>query len=305
MTSFYDGDKRFDVVVRMDAQHRNSIDAISNLQLEIPGTQVGNGTGTIALGEVATIEVREGASRILRESGSRIVIVKMNLLGRDQGTFVAEAQKTVAKEVKLPPGYVLTWGGQFENSQRAAKRLMVIIPLTVLLIFSLLFWAFKSIRLASLVLGMLPFTLIGGLAALGLAGLNLSVSAAVGFIAVAGISVQNSVIMVEEVMLRIRDGETSATAFLDGAVSRLRPILMTALMAGLGLLPAALSQGIGSETNRPFACVIVGGIATGTIFMLFILPAALRLFGNFAESSEASDPTETPGTAHVESTYHA
>ena len=305
VTSFYDGDKRFDVVVRMDAQHRNSIDAISNLQLEIPGTQVGNGTGTIALGEVATIEVREGASRILRESGSRIVIVKMNLLGRDQGTFVAEAQKTVAKEVKLPPGYVLTWGGQFENSQRAAKRLMVIIPLTVLLIFSLLFWAFKSIRLASLVLGMLPFTLIGGLAALGLAGLNLSVSAAVGFIAVAGISVQNSVIMVEEVMLRIRDGETSATAILDGAVSRLRPILMTALMAGLGLLPAALSQGIGSETNRPFACVIVGGIATGTIFMLFILPAALRLFGNFAESSEASDPTETPGTAHVESTYHA
>lgn len=302
MTNFYDGDKRFDVVVRMDPQHRNSIDAISNLQLELPGTQVGNGTGTIALGDVATIEVREGASRILRESGSRIVIVKMNLLGRDQGSFVAEAQKSVAKAVKLPPGYVLTWGGQFENSQRAAKRLMVIIPLTVLLIFSLLFWAFKSIRLASLVLGMLPFTLIGGLAALGLAGLNLSVSAAVGFIAVAGIAVQNSVIMVEEVLLRVRDGETSSKAILDGAVSRLRPILMTALMAGLGLLPAALSQGIGSETNRPFACVIVGGIATGTIFMLFILPAALRLFGNFLEVSDIDDldAIDTAG-----STYHA
>lgn len=302
VTNFYDGDKRFDVVVRMDPQHRNSIDAISNLQLELPGTQVGNSTGTIALGDVATIEVREGASRILRESGSRIVIVKMNLLGRDQGSFVAEAQKSVAKAVKLPPGYVLTWGGQFENSQRAAKRLMVIIPLTVLLIFSLLFWAFKSIRLASLVLGMLPFTLIGGLAALGLAGLNLSVSAAVGFIAVAGIAVQNSVIMVEEVLLRVRDGETSSKAILDGAVSRLRPILMTALMAGLGLLPAALSQGIGSETNRPFACVIVGGIATGTIFMLFILPAALRLFGNFLEVSDIDDldAMDTAG-----STYHA
>ncbi|MDO8693661.1 MAG: efflux RND transporter permease subunit, partial [Sheuella sp.] len=191
---------------------------------------------------------------------------------------------------------------QFENSQRAAKRLMVIIPLTVLLIFSLLFWAFKSIRLASLVLGMLPFTLIGGLAALGLAGLNLSVSAAVGFIAVAGIAVQNSVIMVEEVLLRVRDGETSSKAILDGAVSRLRPILMTALMAGLGLLPAALSQGIGSETNRPFACVIVGGIATGTIFMLFILPAALRLFGNFLEVGDVDDldAMDTAG-----STYHA
>lgn len=302
VTSFYDGDKRFDVVVRMDAQHRNSIDAISNLQLELPGTQVGNGTGTVSLGDVATIEVREGASRILRESGSRIVIVKMNLIGRDQGTFVAEAQKTVAEEVKLPPGYVLTWGGQFENSQRAAKRLMVIIPLTVLLIFSLLFWAFKSIRLASLVLGMLPFTMIGGLTALGLAGLNLSVSAAVGFIAVAGISVQNSVIMVEEVLLRIRDGENIYNAILEGAVSRLRPILMTALMAGLGLLPAALSQGIGSETNRPFACVIVGGIATGTIFMLLILPAALRLFGNFVEIADANG-SKSAGDA--ETAYHA
>jgi len=302
VTSFYDGDKRFDVVVRMDAKHRNSIDAISNLQLELPGTQVGNGTGTVSLGDVATIEVREGASRILRESGSRIVIVKMNLIGRDQGTFVAEAQKTVAREVKLPPGYVLTWGGQFENSQRAAKRLMVIIPLTVLLIFSLLFWAFKSIKLASLVLGMLPFTLIGGLAALGLAGLNLSVSAAVGFIAVAGISVQNSVIMVEEVILRIRDGESSNNAILEGAVSRLRPILMTALMAGLGLLPAALSQGIGSETNRPFACVIVGGIATGTVFMLLILPAALRLFGNFVEVADVNDKQSAD---QQESTYHA
>ena len=302
VTSFYDGDKRFDVVVRVDAQHRNSIDAIASLQLDLPGTQVGNGTGTVALGDVATIEVREGASRILRESGSRLVIVKVNLIGRDQGSFVAEAQRSVAEQVKLPPGYALTWGGQFENSQRAAKRLMVIIPLTVLLIFSLLFWAFRSIRLASLVLGMLPFTLIGGLAALGLSGLNLSVSAAVGFIAVAGISVQNSVIMAEEVLLRIRDGQSSAQAIVEGAVSRLRPILMTALMAGLGLLPAALSHDIGSETNRPFACVIVGGIATGTIFMLLILPAALKLFGNFSEATDlilSDSPTQADSSSHA------
>jgi heavy metal efflux system protein len=286
VTSFYDNDKRFDVVVKIDREHRNSIDAIAALQLEIPGTQVGNGSATIALGDVASVEVREGASRILREAGTRIVIVKMNLLGRDQGSFVAEAQRKVQDKVKLPPGYELSWGGQFENSQRAAKRLTVIIPLTILLIFSLLFWAFRSLRMASLVIGMLPFTLIGGLAALGLAGLNLSVSAAVGFIAVAGISVQNSVIMAEEVIMRLRQGQSTTEAILEGAVSRLRPILMTALMAGLGLLPAALSQDIGSETNRPFACVIVGGITTGTIFMLLILPAALKLFGHFTDASD-------------------
>lgn len=286
VTSFFQQDKRFDVVVRVDEKNRNSVDALGNLQLALPGTQVGNGPGTIALGEVATVEVRQGASRILREAGSRSVIVKVNLLGRDQGSFVEEAQRVVAREVKLPPGYDLTWGGQFQNSQRATKRLMVIIPLTVLLIFSLLFWAFRSVRLASLVLGMVPFTLIGGLAALGIAGLHLSVSAAVGFIAVAGISVQNGVIMVEEVMQRVREGAEVTQAIVQGAAMRLRSILMTALMAGLGLLPAALSRGIGSETQRPFACVIVGGIVTGTIFTLLVLPVAMRLFGNFSEPGD-------------------
>ncbi|MFT3812263.1 MAG: CusA/CzcA family heavy metal efflux RND transporter [Acidovorax sp.] len=286
VTSFFEQDKRFDVVVRVAEKDRNSIDAIGQLQLALPDTQAGNGQSTIALADVAAIEVRQGASRILRESGSRSVIVKMNLLGRDQGSFVKEAQAAVAEQVKLPPGYDLTWGGQFENSQRAAKRLMVIIPLTVLLIFSLLFWAFRSISLAGLVLGMVPFTLIGGLAALGLAGLNLSVSAAVGFIAVAGISVQNGVIMVEEVMHRVRAGAEVTAAAVEGAAIRLRPILMTALMAGLGLLPAALSQGIGSETQRPFACVIVGGIVTGTIFTLLVLPVALRRFGDFSKPQE-------------------
>ena len=174
VTNLYKEDKRFDVVVRISEKNRNSIDAIGNLQLSVPGTQVGNGPGTISLSDVATIEVRQGASRILRESGSRSVIVKMNLLGRDQGSFVKEAQHAVAEQVSLPPGYDLSWGGQFENSQRAAKRLMVIIPLTIFLIFSLLFWAFRSVRLASLVIGMVPFTLIGGLAALGLSGLHLS-----------------------------------------------------------------------------------------------------------------------------------
>lgn len=293
VTGFFEGDKRFDVVVRVNAQKQGGVDAIRALQLALPNTQVGNGPGTIALGEVAAVEVRQGASRIFRESGARMVIVKVNLLGRDQGSFVEEAQRTVAARVKLPPGYTLTWGGQFENSQRAGKRLMVIVPLTALMIFVLLFWAFRSVRLAALVLGLVPFTLIGGLAALGLAGLHLSVSAAVGFIAVAGISVQNGVIMAEEVLARLRGGvgtASTARAIVDGAGARLRPILMTALMAGLGLLPAALSHGIGSETQRPFACVIVGGIVTGTLFTLLVLPAALSAFGKFSATAVKEGP---------------
>jgi cobalt-zinc-cadmium resistance protein CzcA len=294
VTSFFDADRRFDIVVRIDEAHRNSVDAVKRLQLALPNTQVGNGPGTIALGDVASIEVRQGASRIFREAGSRMVIVKVNLIGRDEGSFIAEAQRAVAERVKLPPGYRLTWGGAFENSQRATARLMVIVPLTALLIFSLLFWAFRSVRLASLVLGMVPFTLVGGLAALGLAGLHLSVSAAVGFIAVAGISVQNGVIMVEEVMTRVRDGAEVAEAVVEGAMVRLRPILMTALMAGLGLLPAALSRGIGSETQRPFACVIVGGIVSGTFFTLLALPMAIRLFGDFDDGQDDQANLVTP-----------
>ncbi|MYM26095.1 CusA/CzcA family heavy metal efflux RND transporter [Duganella sp. FT135W] len=287
-SSYFSQDQRFDVVLKMNERSRGSIDAIGELRLAVPGTQVGNGPGTVALREVADIELRQGVSRILREAGSRSVIVKMNLLGRDQGSFIDEAQRAVQDKVKLPPGYDISWGGQFENSQRAAKRLAVIIPLTVLLMFSLLFWAFRSVRLAALVLGMVPFTMIGGLAGLALAGLHLSVSAAVGFIAVAGISVQNGVIMVEEVMQRVREGTVVGLAIVQGAAIRLRPILMTALMAGMGLLPAALSHGIGSETQRPFACVIVGGIVSGTVFTLLVLPVALRLFGNFSEPGDAA-----------------
>lgn len=288
--AFYEGERRFDVVVRVAERYRNAVDALRTLQLAVPGTQAGNGPGTIALGDVASLQVREGASRILREAGARSVIVKMNILGRDQGSFVADAQQAVAQQVSLPSGYSLSWGGQFENSQRAARRLMVIVPVTGLLIFTLLFWAFRSVRLATLVLAMVPSTLVGGFAALGIAGLHLSVSAAVGFIAVAGISVQNGVILVEEVMQRVRDGAQAAQAIMEGAVVRMRPILMTALMAGLGLLPAALSHGIGSETQRPFACVIVGGIVTGTLFTLLILPLAMGRFANFSEANDEPEP---------------
>ncbi|ARU30333.1 CusA/CzcA family heavy metal efflux RND transporter [Sulfuriferula sp. AH1] len=271
INNFYEGERRFDVTLRLDKRYRDAVDDVANLQVALP-----NGAGTIALGDIARISVKQGASRISREGGGRNVSVKSNLLGRDQGSFVAEAQQRVKEQVKLPPGYHITWGGQFENQQRAMKRLKIIVPISLFMIFSLLFWAFRSVRLAGLVLMMVPFTLIGGIAGLGLAGLHLSVSAAVGFIAVAGISVQNGVIMMEQIIDLLRNGSDMSTAVLEGAVQRLRPILMTALMAGLGLLPAALSHGIGSETQRPFAVVIVGGIVSATLFTLLLLPLAFQ-----------------------------
>jgi cobalt-zinc-cadmium resistance protein CzcA len=271
--AFYEGDRRFDVTVRLKREFRDAVDDVSELPVALPG-----GTGTIPLGEIADIEVRQGPARISREAGGRMVAVKANLLGRDQGSFVAEAMEKVNAEVKLPTGYSITWGGQFENQQRAMKRLSIIVPLSVLSIFVLLFWAFRSVRFAMLVLLMVPFTWIGGLAGLALAGMHLSVSAAVGFIAVAGISVQNGVIMVERFLENIRNGQSVMDAVLEGAGNRLRPILMTALMAGLGLLPAALSHGIGSETQRPFAAVIVGGIVSATVFTLLLLPLLFPVF---------------------------
>ncbi|HEX5392379.1 MAG TPA: CusA/CzcA family heavy metal efflux RND transporter [Rhodocyclaceae bacterium] len=274
---YYEGERRFDITVRFKEASRQSAEDIAALPIALP-----NNAGTVRLGEVASVEIREGASRIARESGGRLVAVKSNLQGRDQGSFVAEAMKKVADQVKLQEGYRIVWGGQFENQQRAMKRLAVIVPASLLGIFALLFWAFRSIRFAGMVLILLPFNITGGILALGLTGLHLSVSAAVGFIAVAGISVQNGVILLEEIISQVDNGKTMFAAVVDGAVSRLRPILMTALMAGLGLLPAALSHGIGAETQRPFAVVIVGGVITATLFTLSLLPLlALRaLHGN-------------------------
>lgn len=273
--TFYDGDRHFDVTLRLDRPFRDSVDDIDELPIALP-----NGGGSIPLSEVAEVTIKQGASRVSREAGARIVSIKANITDRDQGSFVKEAMKTVKAQVKLPPGYTMTWGGQFENQQRAMKRLMVIVPLSVLLIFVLLFWAFKSVKNALLVLLMIPFTLVGGLAGLAVAGLHLSVSAAVGFIALAGISVQNGVIMVEQIKNLMREGRSVTESVIDGAVARLRPILMTALMAGLGLMPAALSHGIGSETQRPFAVVIVGGLITATLFTLLLLPLLFPLFSD-------------------------
>lgn len=271
VSTFFEDRRNLDITLRFDKPYRDSIDAVGRLPIMLP-------TGSsIPLGELASVEVKQGPTRISREAGVRMVHIKANLRGRDQGSFVAEAQRKVADAVRLPQGYSMSWGGQFENQQRAAKRLMIVVPLSLAGIFVLLFWAFRSVPRAALVLAMVPFTLIGGFGALALAGMHLSISAAVGFIAVAGICVQNGVILVEEVQANMDNGMKVREAIVEGAVVRLRPILMTALMAGLGLLPAALSHGIGSETQRPFALVIVGGIVSATLFTLLLLPTLLSV----------------------------
>jgi cobalt-zinc-cadmium resistance protein CzcA len=282
VTQFQEGTRVFDVTVRFDAAARDNAQALEHLAV---GTADGR---TVPLASLGQMLRTEGASRIAHEANERRIAIKCSVRGRDEGSFVAEAQRAVAREVTLPPGYHATWGGQFENQRRATHRLAIIVPASIVLIFILLFSAFGSVRYAVLVLVNLPFALIGGVAALWLRDINLSVSAAVGFIALFGISVQNGVLLVSEFNRRRGEGGSLVAAVREGTIDRLRPVVMTALMAALGLLPAALSHGIGAETTRPFASVIVGGLVTSTILTLFLLPI---LYLKFHEEPHAEIPS--------------
>jgi cobalt-zinc-cadmium resistance protein CzcA len=232
----------------------------------------------LTLGSVADVRLAPGSARVFREENSRRIAVKLSVRGRDLGSLVSEAQKKVDAAVKLPPGYRMEWTGSFENQQRALKRLGIVLPVTLAAIFFLLFAAFDSPRLATLILLNVPFAAVGGLFALPLAGLTLSVSALVGFIALFGVSVQNGVLLVERIRELRRTGRSLADAVTEGALTRFRPVLMTAAMAAFGLLPAALSHAVGAETQRPFAVVIIGGLVTATLLTLFILPVLYELF---------------------------
>ena len=271
-SQFLEGERRFDITVRYDADARNSVSGLENLTVMTPSGQ------RIPLSELATIKINQGASRISREDNMRRIAIKCNLIDRDQGSFVAEAQQKVAAQVDMPPGYHIVWSGQFENQQRAMKRLAIIVPISLGLIFVLLFWAFMSIKNALLILMNVPFAMIGGILILLATGINLSVSAAVGFIALFGIAVQNGVILVSQLNKLRREGQSLHDAIVNGSVSRLRPVVMTALMAMLGLFPAALSTSVGSETAKPFAVVIIGGLLTATLLTLTLLPALYRYF---------------------------
>ncbi len=272
VSQFLEGERAFDVRVRFVPGARVSLDALAAVAVNTPDGRV------VPLASVARMTTSEGASRISREANERRIAVKCSVRGRDEGGFVAEAQELVAKRVELPAGYRVVWGGQFENQRRANARLAVIVPASIGLIFILLFSAFGSVRYAVLVLANLPFALIGGILALWFRDMNLSVSAAVGFIALFGISVQNGVLLVTEFNHRREAGVPLAEAVRQGTLDRLRPVFMTALMAALGLLPAALSHGIGAETTRPFATVIVGGLISATVLTLLLLPILYLLF---------------------------
>jgi cobalt-zinc-cadmium resistance protein CzcA len=271
-TQIWEGEKRFDVVVRIREEDRNNIDSLRHLLLDAPNRS------QVPLDQVAHISVQEGVMNISREGGRSTAAIGVFIRDRDMGSLVAEMQAAVRKNFQLPQGYTLTWGGEFENQQRAMGRLVMIIPVSILLIFILLFEAFKTVKSAALILLNVPFALIGGILALYLTGIHLSVSAAIGFIALFGQAVLNGVVMVSHFNQLQAEGVRPYQAVFDGAQTRLRTVLMTSLLAMLGLLPMALSRGMGSEVQRPLAVVIIGGLVSATILTLVVLPSLYLLF---------------------------
>jgi cobalt-zinc-cadmium resistance protein CzcA len=266
-TQVLEGERTFDLVVKLTPRSVLDIESIRNIPI------YGSNGERVTLGTVASVDLHPGLARIDREENERRTDIKMSVRDRDLDSVVAEAQAKVAAQVPLPVGYRLEWTGSFENEQRAEKRLAIIVPFTFVAIFFLLFIMFESVKFAVLVLLTVPFSAAGGMLALPVAGLNLSVAALVGFIALFGISIQNSVILISRISeLRRERDHGMDQAVSEGATSRVRPMVMTSLMAILGLLPMALSTGVGAETARPFAVVIIGGLLTGTVLTLFILP---------------------------------
>ncbi len=272
ISTVFEGEKRFDVTVRFREQSRADADAIGNILVP---THEG---GRVPLSQLARIEVVNGASIIARRENIRQISVRTNIRGRDQGSFVAEAQSKFEKAVKLPPGYSVDWGGQFENLERARKRLTIILPITIGIIFALLFFAFGDALHAGLVLVNVPFSLVGGIIFLYLRGINLSVSAAVGFISLFGVAVMSGVLYISEInRRRAEPGTTLDDAVIQGARAQLRPTLMLILVALLGMVPAARATGIGSDIQRPLATVVVGGLLSTLLLTLLVLPSLYYL----------------------------
>ena len=271
-TEIWEGEKKFGVKVRLKEDARQDAGSIGKILVDTPAG------ARIPLEELSTISVRSGQANIAREFGTRVAAVGIFIRGRDMGSFVEDARKRVQEKVKLPTGYYMTWGGEFENQQRAMSRLKVIVPVSVFLIFLLLFDAFKSIKYAVLILMNVPFALIGGIFALLIVRIPLSVSAAVGFIALFGVAVLNGVVMVTYFNQLREQGLNVREAVREGSLIRIRTVLMTALLAAIGLTPAALSTAIGSETQKPLAIVIIGGLMSATILTLIVLPVLYLAF---------------------------
>jgi len=303
-TTTIEGRKRFDVLVRYNRENRETIDAMQNILIPVTAggagaaanagsgmTGMGGGAAPTAkpatgayvpLGEVARFQVVDGPSMISSENGIYRMIVQMNTRGRDVVSFVNEANQVIKEKVDLPVGYSLKWTGQYENQQRAKDRLSLVVPAVIVLTFFLLFVTFNSASDAFLILMNIPFSLVGGIVAMYLTGTYMTVAAAVGFIALFGIAVQNGVIMVTYIK-HLRDHRTLEEAIIEGAHTRLRPVLITALVASLGLLPLIFATGTGAEVQRPMATVVVGGLVTSTILTLIVLPSIYLVWNKWRE----------------------
>jgi cobalt-zinc-cadmium resistance protein CzcA len=301
----FEGDRRFDLVVRLPDSIRRDLEAIQALPVPLPPsdgatelTTPGRAEpervrmGFVPLGAVARIKIEEGPNQISRENGKRRVVVQANVRGRDLGGFVADAQERLDRAVKLPPGYWTEWGGQFENLIAAQERLSLVVPLALGLIFGMLFMFFGQVKNAILVFTGVPLALTGGVIALALRGIPFSISAAIGFIALSGVAVLNGLVMVSFIENLRRGGSTVDEAVFRGSLSRLRPVLMTALVASLGFVPMALATGTGAEVQRPLATVVIGGIVSSTALTLLVVPVLYRLFHRETETLLAEEPID-------------
>ncbi len=289
--TLYQGDRRFPIVVRFPEEIRGKVDLVRQVPIPLPesvdlepemGEVVDEMEGEIRyipLEAVADIQIAEGPNQISRENAKRRIVVQANIRGRDMGSFVAEAQEKLDAQVQLPEGYFITWGGQFENLAKARKRLMIVVPIALSLIFIMLFTAFGNVRHAIIVYTGVPLALTGGVFGLWLRGMPFSISAGIGFIALSGVAVLNGVVMITFINELLDSGKSTRDAVVEGSLARLRPVLMTALVASLGFVPMALNTGMGSEVQRPLATVVIGGLVTSTVLTLFVLPTLYLWFG--------------------------
>jgi cobalt-zinc-cadmium resistance protein CzcA len=282
VSELIEGQRRFPIVLRLPEAYRHDPERLRALPLSAPGGE------RLRLSQVASVVTRRGPEVVSRENGLRRIVVQANVRGRDLGSFAAEAQRRTIASLTVPPGYSLDWGGQFENQERAMRRLTIVVPLSIVIILLLLYSTFNSVRLALLILMNVPFALVGGIAALWIRELNLNLSASIGFIALFGVAVLNGIVLVSYITRLRQDGMAVMDAVVEGAATRLRPVLMTALVASLGFLPMALSTSTGAEVQRPLATVVIGGLLTSTLLTLFLLPALYLWFAP-AKVTEAED----------------
>ena len=280
----FEGDRRFDIVVRLDDVTRDNLDAIGALPVMLEASGSGP-RASVPLRELASFQFTEGVNQVSRENGQRRIVVQTNVRGRDLGSYVEAARAAVEKQVKLPPGVFIQWGGQYENLQAASQRLSIVIPVVFALIFGLLFLALRSVSSALAVYSAVPLGLAGGVFGLFLAGLPFSISAAVGFIVLSGVTVLNGLVVMSSIRQRIDDGSPVDDAISGGMMERVRAVIITGVVPAIGFIPMALATGRGAEVQKPLAIVVIAGLIVATLLTLFVLPAISQLLASSASAA--------------------